>query len=68
MTGNEDYVPPEELVSVYNDLALLDLQNLWHVFLPLFLLDLVDEDIILSRRKVVRLIKLLVMLLHRLWI
>ena len=68
MTGNEDYVPPEELVLVYNDLALLGLQNLWHGFLLLSLLDLVDEDIILSRRKVVWLIKLLVMQLHRLWI
>ena len=53
LTGNEDYVPPEELVLVYNDLALLGLQNLWYSFLPLSLLDLVDKDIILSRRKVV---------------
>ena len=53
LTENENYVPPEELVLVYNDLALLGLRNLWHSFLLLSLLDLVDEDIILSRRKVV---------------
>ena len=53
LTGNEDYIPSEELELVYNDLALLGLQNLWYSFLPLSLLDLVDKDIILSRRKVV---------------
>ena len=58
----------KKLVLEHDNLTLLGLRNLWHSFLPSSLLDLLDKDIVLSWRKVVRLIKLLAMQLYQLWI
>ena len=67
LTGDPDYAPADEFELVHSDLILLGLRNFWHGLFPSSLMDILDEDIVFGRRKLARLIKLLVMQLHKLW-
>ena len=61
-----DYLPPEDLTSVKNDLDIFGMRNLWHGFFPILVVDILYEDLVTSRKLLSKLIAFLLRNLHRL--
>jgi len=66
LTEEKDYLPPEDLTSVKNDLDVFGTRNLWHGFFLILVVDILHKDLVTSRKLLLKLIVFLLQNLHQL--